>query len=107
MHAVRWHDGTLTDLGTLGTDSYAAAATETGDVAGTYGAADGNTRRYLWRNGVMADLTSVRGVVASVNDVNRARHDDRHALQLGCRRTRAHALSWHASVSERWYGAVF
>jgi len=49
---VRWHDGRITDLGTLGgTDGLANAINDRGDVAGWADSADGRLHAAVWRRG--------------------------------------------------------
>jgi probable HAF family extracellular repeat protein len=54
------------DLHTLGTSSVATAIGPNGHVAGTYVAADGTTRAFLWWCGRMTDIGD-GGVPITVN----------------------------------------
>ena len=57
MHAVRWQDGQVQDLGTLGGDSSTAfAINERGDIVGYSQTTAGLWHAFLWRKGQMVDL---------------------------------------------------
>jgi probable HAF family extracellular repeat protein len=67
--AVAWGDTAsyrLVDLGTLGGESsYATAINDHGDVVGSSQTADGEYHGFVWRNGTMRDLGTLRP-----NDIN-------------------------------------
>jgi probable HAF family extracellular repeat protein len=72
-HAYFWHDGRMTDLGTLGgANSRAAAVNDWGQVVGVSDTASGEQHAFLWQNGRMVDLTALAGggSAATVTDVN-------------------------------------
>jgi probable HAF family extracellular repeat protein len=55
--AVRWENGRITDLGTLGGDySFATAINDAGTIVGASTTADGSLHAFLWRAGRMSDL---------------------------------------------------
>ncbi|MFG1841660.1 hypothetical protein ACGFH8_24925 [Micromonospora sp. NPDC049175] len=69
--AFRWQNGTLTDLGTLGGGwSRATAINDRGDVVGE-STTTAQWRPFLWRDGVLIDLTT-RGVLETdvIEDIN-------------------------------------
>jgi probable HAF family extracellular repeat protein len=76
-HAFLWHDGVMTDLGTLGgANSYAygvngsdqvVGASETG-VLDQYGTPI--VAAFVWQNGVMTDLGTLGGPYASAGGIN-------------------------------------
>jgi probable HAF family extracellular repeat protein len=78
-HAFRWHDGFLTDLGTLA-EGWSSAATwinETGDVVGVSqnGVIDPligfpEQRAVLWRNGRITDLGTLGGNQSAAAAIN-------------------------------------
>jgi probable HAF family extracellular repeat protein len=71
QHAFLWSNGTMTDLGTLGTNaggvgtSFAHALNNVGQVAGEseyfVGGTDQGYRAFLWSNGTMTNLGSFGG----------------------------------------------
>ena len=63
VHAVRWMNGSLTDLGTLGGDSSIAhAINDQGMIVGSAALADNMTQHaFLWHNGMMSDLGTLGG----------------------------------------------
>ena len=64
-HAVRWEQGTMTELGTFGGRSSAAMAiNERGQIAGWSQTASGEKHAVLWENGRIADMN-----VVGVDDV--------------------------------------
>jgi len=90
VHAVRWKDGAILDLGTLGGGvSFGSGINKSGQIAGfalngipdpvsiyhfqIFGSANGTqTRAFLWTNGVMQDLGTLGGPDAWSNFVNDA-----------------------------------
>jgi probable HAF family extracellular repeat protein len=68
--AVRWQNGKITELGTLGGDSsFATAINDLGTIVGSSMTADGSLHAFLWRDGRMTDL-GVPGVETFAEDIN-------------------------------------
>ena len=70
-HLVRWHNGAVTDLGTLGTPgtvtfTQAVSINSTGQIAGTVLTGGGMSERFLYSNGTLTNLGSF--LAASIND---------------------------------------
>lgn len=73
-HAVRWVNGALLDMGTMGGhNSYAYSAAEDGRIVGMSFLANDSTRRaYLWISGVFHDLGTLGGVNSQAYAINEA-----------------------------------
>jgi probable HAF family extracellular repeat protein len=78
-HAFVWHDGVMTDLGTLGgPSSWAYGLNDFGQVVGQAETAAldpyGNhiAHAFLWQNGVMTDLGTLGGDFSEARDINNA-----------------------------------
>lgn len=71
-HAVRWSEGTLLDLGTLGgVHSSAHAIGNDGRIVGVSLLANGTTSHaFLWQGGAMSDLGTLGGVKSVAYDVS-------------------------------------
>jgi probable HAF family extracellular repeat protein len=71
-HAVRWQNGVLTDLGTLGGEQSAAyAIAENGRIVGlSRPANDGPPHAVLWQNGAIIDLGTLGGPISHAWDLN-------------------------------------
>ncbi|QLQ39103.1 hypothetical protein [Micromonospora robiginosa] len=68
-HAVRWVDGRIEDLGTLGgPNSQAEAIDERGRIVGTAQAADGSSHAVAWVNGRIQDLGLTGGIFSIAFD---------------------------------------
>lgn len=95
-HAVLWHRGVMTDLGTLGgTGSVATAISPTGVIAGSSATGTGETHAFVWRAGTMIDLGTLGG------DRSEAVGVDAAGDVVGSSRTSGgdtHAFFWHGGV---------
>lgn len=71
-HAVRWSNGSLLDLGTLGgPHSAAMAINDNGWIVGESLPATGvNTRGFLWKSGTMTALPTLGGARSHAKDIN-------------------------------------
>ncbi|MEH0825600.1 MULTISPECIES: hypothetical protein [Micromonospora] len=68
-HAVRWVDGRIEDLGTLGgPNSQAQAIDERGRIVGTAQAADGSSHAVAWVDGKIQDLGLTGGIFSIAYD---------------------------------------
>ena len=78
MHAIKWQNGALTDLGTLpgGNNSFAAAINSRGSIAGAsenglidpvFGPEQNAT---LWKDGQIVDLGTLGGIFSLAGDIN-------------------------------------
>jgi probable HAF family extracellular repeat protein len=76
QHAFLWQNGTMTDLGTLGTsstchlNSLASGINASGQVAGSSGASDCTNNAFLWQNGMMTNLGHPGGVISNGLGIN-------------------------------------
>ncbi|WP_374568268.1 hypothetical protein [Ideonella sp.] len=63
MHAFSWHNGTMTDIGTLPGDveSEATAVNDLGQIIGRSNAPDGNAESFVYVNGTMYPLPRCAG----------------------------------------------
>jgi len=69
QQAYIWQDGQVTDLGTLGGQTTAAAINAKGHVVGTTQLADGTSVPFIWQNGVMRQLDgTTQGYALDIND---------------------------------------
>ncbi len=67
LHAALWHQGTMTDLGSLGpSESEATGINRSGQVIGLY---DGD-RGFLWTQGKMQDLGTLGGLNCTPKAIN-------------------------------------
>ena len=76
QHAVRWINGEVLDLGTLGgPSSIALAINERGEVVGNSYTSEGNIHAFLWNAGTMVDLGPTPDTEYSTADIinNRGR----------------------------------
>lgn len=76
-YAVRWMDGQIESLGTLGRWSQARAVNNRGDVVGVSRSNDGLAHAFLWRGGVLRSLNDLIApesgwFLAYANDINDA-----------------------------------
>jgi probable HAF family extracellular repeat protein len=60
-HAFMWSGGVMTDLGTLGGNSFAYGLNQAGDVVGYSSLNNGASHAFLERNGLLVDLNSLLG----------------------------------------------
>ena len=60
-HAFLYSNGTMTDLGTLGEDSYAFGINNAGQVVGYSYTSSGESHAFLYSNGTMTDLGTLGG----------------------------------------------
>ncbi|MGY4909920.1 hypothetical protein [Micromonospora aurantiaca (nom. illeg.)] len=68
-HAVRWVDGRIEDLGTLGgPNSQAQAIDDRGRIVGTAQAADGSSHAVAWVDGKIQDLGLTGGIFSIAYD---------------------------------------
>ncbi|WP_431876882.1 hypothetical protein [Micromonospora marina] len=68
-HAVRWVDGRIEDLGTLGgPNSQAQAIDDQGRIVGTAQAADGSSHAVAWVDGKIQDLGLTGGIFSIAYD---------------------------------------
>ena len=100
QHAVRWQNGTMTELGHLpgDTDSEAEGINGNGDIVGlSYGYPNGSfvARAFLWRNGQMTEFTGLAPNFAEAIAINSS------GLIVGQSggSPAAHATSWQAPPS--------
>ena len=71
--AVRWQNGRITNLGTLGgRNSAATPITDLGVIAGWSETAAGKTHAFVYRDGVMQDLGTLGGDWSEASGINRA-----------------------------------
>lgn len=69
-HAFIWQDGTMTDLGSLGGDTFPTAINDRGQVIGQSTTADGAEHAFLWQNGTISDLGTVNGDTSTARAIN-------------------------------------
>jgi probable HAF family extracellular repeat protein len=98
VHAFRWRDGAMTDLGTPGTDSFAAAVNERGEVAGTYVTDGGGSRAFRWRDGVVTGLGTLGGDYSSATDINVHSDVVGSSVRLDEQSDYGHAFHWRNGV---------
>jgi probable HAF family extracellular repeat protein len=56
IHGFRWANGKIRDLGALGTDSWASAINESGQIVGTSGTTPTWARAFLWQGGRLTGI---------------------------------------------------
>lgn len=70
-HAVRWKDGVVDDLGTLGGPSSSALdVNDRGEIVGYATTEQGNTHAFVWRDGAMVDLGTLGGKRSGATRIN-------------------------------------
>jgi len=71
-HACLWSNGVVTDLGTLGTDSFAQDINNSGEVVGDSGLpGDGTiTHAFIYAGGKMSDLDTWGSISSSASGIN-------------------------------------
>jgi probable HAF family extracellular repeat protein len=73
QRAVRWQNGKITNLGTLGgRNSEATAINDLGVIVGWSDTRAGTVHAFVWQNGVMRDLGTLGGTSSRAEDINRA-----------------------------------
>lgn len=94
-HAVMWDNGTITDLGILGSKangayySIARGINNKGQIVGYSDIKSGVQHAFLWQNGVMTDLNTLGGTRSYAYGINNAGQivgssdtdSDRHAFK--------------------------
>lgn len=70
FHAFLWKAGTMTDLGSLGGQSYGVALNASDQVVGAAGVAGGGQHAFLWSGGVMSDLGTLGGTFSYARGIN-------------------------------------
>jgi probable HAF family extracellular repeat protein len=82
VHAFLWSNGKMTDLGTLGGNSYPTAISKSGQVIGYSFDRNGLQHGFVWQNGTMTRLPAPKGQggrrtrAVAINDHNQIVGDD-------------------------------
>jgi probable HAF family extracellular repeat protein len=70
FHAFLYSGGTMTDLGTLGRDSFAYGINDSGQVTGYAYDSGGGPHAFLYNNGTMTDLGTLGGCCSDAYAIN-------------------------------------
>lgn len=107
-HAVRWRDGVMEDLGTLGgTYSKALDVNDRGEIVGYAATREGRSHAFIWRDGTMTDLGTLGGTEGGATGMNE--RGQVIGWSLTARPVEWHAFLWDAGqmidLGKAW-GAV-
>lgn len=107
-HAVRWRDGLMEDLGTLGgTYSKALDVNDRGEIVGYAATREGRSHAFIWRDGTMTDLGTLGGTESGATGMNE--RGQVIGWSLTARPVEWHAFLWDAGkmidLGKAW-GAV-
>jgi probable HAF family extracellular repeat protein len=94
-HAFLWRNGRMTDLGTLGANSFATAVNNRSEVVGYSEVSSGVLHAFLWHNGRMADLGTLGGDYSAATSINDRGEIVGHRTVPG---GGLHAFVWRAGV---------
>ena len=107
-HAVRWRDGAMEDLGTLGGSySKALGVNERDEIVGYAATSEDRSHAFLWRDGTMTDLGTLGGTESGATGINE--RGQVIGWSLTARPVEMHAFLWGAGkmtdLGKAW-GAV-